>query len=153
MKEEPRDLPPVACTAVLGIGSTIWMFDNNRRVYPEPRSTHNGGPIYREHWRPVTIDGETSRSWVTSWYGKKVQKRGPRQGVAFTEDEVEADVWAHDHRYKIVRMIEQCDVATLKAVALAVGYMPNVTVQGTRHFVEGTLEPIVQRVFALPFCM
>ena len=120
----------VASDALLGIGSTIWMFDNNRRIYPKPRSASGGGPIYREHWRPVTIEGETSRSWVTSWYGNKVPKRGPRHGVAFTEAEVNADVWAHDHRYKIVRMVELCEVETLKAIAQAVGYMPNPAVRG-----------------------
>ena len=126
MKTTNHDLAAVPSTALLGIGSTIWIFDSNRRVYPEPRSAYGGGgPIYREHWRPVTIEGETSRSWVTSWYGKKVPKRGPRQGIAFTEAEVEADVWVHDHRYKIVRMVEQCEVETLKAIAQAVGYMPN----------------------------
>lgn len=121
--DNTHDLAAVPSTALLGIGSTIWIFDRTRRVYPEP--------LYREHWRPVTIEGETSRSWVTSWYGKKVPKRGPRQGIAFTEAEVEADVWVHDHRYKIVRMVEQCEVETLKAIAQAVGYMPNTFIETT----------------------
>jgi hypothetical protein len=110
---------------MLGIGSTIWMFDINRRVYPKPRSEYSGGPIYREHWRPVTIEGETSRSWVTSWYGKKVPKRGKSQGIAFTEAEVEADVWAKEHRSKIVRMVERCEIETLKVIAKAVCYTYN----------------------------
>lgn len=150
--EEPKSEQPappsdnlrdVDSTRLLGIGSTIWLFDNNRRIYPEPRGEHNGGPIYREHWRPVTIEGETARSWVTSWYGKKVPKRGPRQGVAFTDAEVDADVWAHDHRYKIVRMVELCEVETLKAIAQAVGYMPNPMELGTGHLVHGTQPPVV----------
>ena len=32
------------------------------------------------------------------------------------------------------------------------GLLPNVTVQGTRHFVEGTLEPIVRFIFILYRC-
>ena len=109
----------------LGIGSTIWIFDINRRVYHKSGGEHTEGAIYREHWRPVKIEGETSRSWVTSWYGKKVPKFGKSQDIAFTEAEVEADVWVKEHRPKIVRIVERCGFETLKVIAKAVCYTYN----------------------------
>jgi hypothetical protein len=54
------------------IGDTIWLFDINRRVYAPDKS---GGPIWREHWRPVEIVSETSRSYVTK-YGERCPKKG-----------------------------------------------------------------------------
>jgi len=105
------------------IGQTIWIFDINRRVYREPRSM-SGSPIYREHWRPVRIDAETSRSWVTQ-YGEKIPKKGEHRGVAFTEQEVDDDVWCNSHRSKIADAIYRLeDVATLRAIADLVGFKP-----------------------------
>lgn len=106
----------------LGVGSTIWMFDSNRRVYDKNKG---GNPIYREHWRPAKITGETSRSWITDRWGQKVLKRGPHPGAAFTQEEVDDDVFINDNRYTISDAVRRCrDAATLRAVALLVGYEP-----------------------------
>jgi hypothetical protein len=110
--------------STLGIGSTIWRFDGNYRVYAKnERGLSTGGPIYREHWRPVQIVGETSRSWVTSYNGK-APKKGLHHGWAFTPEEVEDDIWFKDHRHKIRDRIDRLDVKTLRAVAALIGYQP-----------------------------
>ncbi len=51
-------------SAPLGIGSPIWFFDQNRRVYQKDERGHSfGAPIWREHWGRLEIIGETPRSW------------------------------------------------------------------------------------------
>jgi hypothetical protein len=128
----------------LKIGDSVWIFDSNHRVYPKPEPGHSyagGGPIYREHWRERFIIGETSRSWLIGYRrdGTPVHSRikvaktlpgsihcsgrgyGPSK-IAYSWTEVEADVWAHGHRYPIVRMVERCDGETLKQVAALIGY-------------------------------
>ena len=110
----------VRSNPLLGIGSIIWRFDENHRIYKEPR----GGPDYRSFWRECAITGETSRSWIIGNCGK-CPKRGEHVGWALSIHEVDDDVWAKDERYRIVRCVERCNVATLRAVAALVGYMPN----------------------------
>ena len=108
----------------LKIGSIIWRFDENRRVYTHPTTLGGGRLIYREHWRPVEVVGETSRSWDTGWAGK-VPKKGPHPGWAFTEQEVEDNCWVHDHRCGISSTVNRCkDAATLRQVAAVIGYTP-----------------------------
>jgi hypothetical protein len=110
----------------IGVGSTIWRFDPNRRVYPKPetgRILPSCGPIYREHWVPVVITGETSRSWL--WGHRrdvKIPKRGPHPGFAFTQEEVDDDVWARASRHRVSRAVEHCqDVTKLRQVAAILG--------------------------------
>jgi hypothetical protein len=110
----------VRSNPLLGIGSIIWRFDENHRIYKEPR----GGPDYRSFWRECAITGETSRSWIIGNCGK-CPKRGEHVGWALSAHEVDDDVWAKDERHRIVRCVERCNVATLRAVAALVGYMPN----------------------------
>lgn len=100
----------------IGIGSTVWVMDVNRRVYDDKRKL-----IYREQWRPMTIVGETSRSWITDWYSLKLPKKGG--GYLTSEEQLDEMVWIHDNKYPIVRKLERCnDYASLKAVAEIVGY-------------------------------
>lgn len=108
------------------IGSTIWIFDINRRVYPpREKGRVSGAPIWREHWRPVKITGETSRSWLTE-YGEKVPKKGANPHfVAFTREEIDRAAWVQDNRYRIVREIEGIsDHDTLRKIAEVIGYQP-----------------------------
>ena len=103
----------------LAVGSTIWVFDGNRRIYAKDG---RGGPIYREHWRPAKITSETSRSWITDW-GQKVPKKGERPGVCFTEKEVDEKSWVEDNHYKISDAVNRVrDHETLRAIAKLVGY-------------------------------
>lgn len=119
---ELKSDPPVGCADLLGIGSTVWMFDQNRRIYKDNRS----GPIYREYWRPIKITSETTRSWITE-RGNKIPKKGEHNGYCFTEQEVNDKSWVEDNRYKIAEAVNWMrDVETLRAVAKLAGYeMPN----------------------------
>jgi len=49
----------------LKVGDTVWVFDINRRVYDG--NGLGAKIIYREHFRPVHIIGETSRSWILDY--------------------------------------------------------------------------------------
>jgi hypothetical protein len=104
----------------------VWVFDENRRVYPaKAPGGLSGAPIYREHWVKHLIIGETTRSWLigSEWAPAKVSKRGadPRRFL-FSEKDVDDNVWAHDHRYKIERLILTLSPEKLRQVAELIGY-------------------------------
>lgn len=125
---------------VLGIGSAVWRFDSNRRVYDYPRGFRVAGPARRPQWVEWEIRGETARSWIAIRKdskikdeaglragGAKIPKRAtPEQarqlGFVLTAQAVEDDVWQHEHRYRVVTALEQADVATLRKVAELIGY-------------------------------
>ena len=99
----------------LKVGDTIWRFDANHRVYKK-EGGRSQGPNYRDHWRPMVIASETSRSWITKW-GEKCPKKGQRWGWALTEGEVDDDVYVHDNRWRIIRRIENIrDAETLRRI-------------------------------------
>jgi hypothetical protein len=102
------------------IGKTIWIFDVNRRVYKEDRSA----PVWIEHWRPLEVTGETSRSWLTAYFKTKIPKKGG-PNIAFTWEEVEKAAWVYGNRYKISKEISKLEYDKLKLVAEAMGYTPN----------------------------
>ena len=106
------------------VGDAFFVFDANRRVYAKGG---NGGPIYREHFRPVKITGETSRSWIIEPWGEKVPKSDPWR-VLKTQENVDERVWEHDHRYKIVRGVERCSVDALRKITEIIGYNPEPSV-------------------------
>lgn len=104
----------------IGIGSEIWRYDENRRVYSKDGK---GGPLFREKWHKVEILGETSRSWITSYYKEKVPKKGAHPRWAFAESEIDDACFVHDHRWKIIRAIERVyDADALRQIAAIVGY-------------------------------
>lgn len=112
-------------TEKLGIGSTVWHFDQNRRVYTDaPKDRIWGDLIYREHWHPVEITGENRRSWITS-YGK-APKNGSHRGWAFSQAEVDDDCWRDEHRSWIGDLrdtVRRCrDRGILRQIAALVGY-------------------------------
>jgi hypothetical protein len=100
----------------IGIGSTVWVFDINHRVYTKPHSH----PDYRQYWVERKVTGETSRSWCIGY--RKCPKKGPHNGYSFTEQEVDDDVWSVAERHKIIRVVERCDIATLRSVAAVLSY-------------------------------
>jgi len=106
--------------ADLKVGDTIWRFDINRRVYRE----RNVGPIYREHWVPEEITGQTSRSWLLGrWGARKVPKKGDHHGYAFTPKEVDDDCYLKENRYLIAQRVQYLDdVEQLRKIAEIVGY-------------------------------
>lgn len=82
----------------LKIGDTIWFFNQNRRKYNDAQS----GSIWRYHWEPQKITGETSRSWLTN-RRRKAPKCGAPGTWAFSEAEIDDQEWRHAHRYRIRR--------------------------------------------------
>jgi hypothetical protein len=111
----------------LKIGDTVWYFDENHREYApriEGRCSF-GGPVWRKHWVPMTITGETSRSWTTSKRDRKVSKNGADRRVwALSEEQIE-EMELVEYRYHISEAVSNCYApATLRAVADLVGWKP-----------------------------
>ena len=114
------------------IGSTVWVFDHNHRVYRKDANGRSvGGPIYREHWVPTEITGETARSWITRYgkFPKKDQECSliPQGGyspltVAFTEAAVDDNVWQRDHAVRIADLVRNADAHTLRKIAELIEY-------------------------------
>lgn len=109
----------------LKIGSTVWIFDEDHRVYPKDKR-FGSGPIYREHFRPEIIDGETRTSWLigskqwrkSDWI--RINKKNPQCCVSI--EEVEGRVWAQEHRHRILQLAQTSDYETLRKIAELVGY-------------------------------
>ena len=118
-------------TNEIKIGSTLWWFDNNRRVYArDAQGRAVGGSIHREHWRATKIVGESRLSWITDDHRKFAKATltsrdnyGTVRAVASLA-KVEAECWIHDHRYAISEAVRKCeDIEALRAVAALVGYV------------------------------
>jgi hypothetical protein len=112
------------------IGDTVYLFDENRRVYARNGAGRSsGGPIYREHFLPYLIVGEEKRSWILDKEGR-VGGGAPWPGKTsktkvMTEEEVEAACWRNDHRMAVSDAVRRCeDTEVLKQVAALVGYVP-----------------------------
>lgn len=108
------------------IGKTVWLFDESTRIYTKPDKGRIWGVlVWREHWRPYLVVGETTRSWILK-EGPKVPKNPQGRtayDVCYSQEEVEDRCWAHDHIYKISDSIRRIqDVATLRRVADIIGY-------------------------------
>ncbi len=115
------------------IGDIVWRFDQNRRVYPpkKPGAQYSfGGPIYREHWAPVTIIGETRISWLCGFgLGRgchwKAPKKGLRPGWCFSLKELDDACWVNDYRIEIVDALRQVsDADILRKIADLIGWTP-----------------------------
>ena len=108
------------------IGDTLYLFNENHRVYHRDESGRSyGGPIYSKHFQPITVIGETSRSWVcgTDWSQIKRPKSSRGMSGIFTAQEMADDIWVNDHKIKIVDKIRGCrDPDQLRAVAKLIGY-------------------------------
>lgn len=116
MSEEPK----------LGVGSTVWRFDVNRREY---EVVDGRKIIYRSHWRPLKITGETARSWIVPQFEgdrspRKAPKKGPHRGWAFSQREVDMDVFLHNSWDSALRELREAlssDHARYIAACLALG--------------------------------
>jgi hypothetical protein len=103
---------------------TIWVFETNYRVYKRDENGRSiGGPIYREHWRPHKIVDQTGRSWVLD-NGLKVPKFAKErpQCFAFSELEVEQNVWMDEHRHKIAEKVHRASYDQVREIARILGY-------------------------------
>lgn len=107
----------------LRIGSEVYVFDGNRRVYdraPDGRSI--GDSIYREHFYKVKIDGETPRKWKAGWH--EAFKKNPYETGFYTAEMVEDAVWKKQHAPRIRQIIYTANASQLRAIAEILGYMP-----------------------------
>lgn len=118
-------VPPTDLHAI-GIGSTVWVFDINRRVYGQPEPGRAwGNIIWREHWGPHRIVGETTRSWVLDRQGGlKVPKSGADPSrFAFSQLDIDRRAWIEANRHEIKQAVGQIqDYELLKAVARLIEY-------------------------------
>ena len=107
----------------------VWQYDYNYRVYKNDDGSESSSPNYRQQWRKHEVVEETSRSWVLD-NGVKVPKNGKKivdrggmiMGFAFSEEEVDAKVFVHDHGHKIAEALRKVDATTLRKVAELIGY-------------------------------
>ncbi len=98
-----------------------WVFDEDRRVYGKDERGHStGGPIYREHWEKREIIGETRVSWLLK-YGGKVKKKG-QWGVAFSQEEVDRNVWEHENAYRLSELVRRQPYEVLRKIADLIGF-------------------------------
>lgn len=117
--------------AALKPGDTLYHFDGNRREYKRDEANRAiGGPIYEKHFDAYTIVGDTKVSWIMDRYDAKVNKKTLESVCSFaergyfTKSAMEADIWDHDHRHKIIREVERVGVDQLREIARIVGYQP-----------------------------
>jgi hypothetical protein len=74
------------------------------------------------------IVGETSQSWIIGYHSWKPDFKGcskisKKNGYGpFTKEQVEEEVYKHEHSYNISRSVEGADYNTLKKIAQLVGY-------------------------------
>jgi hypothetical protein len=123
--------------AELAIGSTVWIFDAERRVYAKEKMSpgklwYSGAPIWREHWRPTAIVGETRVSWILGYdRGRKISKRdlaaGTVRGALTSEADLDAACYVNDHAHKIADRVQRISgglaaAETLRKIATLVGY-------------------------------
>ena len=111
----------------LKVGDIVLVFDGNRRVYRRnEKGMSCGGPIYREHFRPTEIVGETSRSWVLLG-GRKIPK-STLEGI-YTEQQADDTSWVQEHRCRIADAVRfVTDAATMRQIAALAGYSDKVTI-------------------------
>lgn len=110
----------------IGIGSTVWVFEANRRVYAKKRAGDaygHGGPIYREHFVARKIYGETKRSWLVGEDHDpiRVDKKtlttrsefGRGCNVLTSEHEVDDACYVEDTRNSIADAVRRCRNASV----------------------------------------
>jgi hypothetical protein len=121
---------------VVGVGSTVWLFDENRRVYPDGpdgRRSFGSRLIWREHWRPTKIVGETRVSWILGHsHGRKISKRdlaaGTVRGVLTNEADLDAACYVNEHAHAVSERVRRLAggrkaAEVLRRIAALVGYV------------------------------
>jgi hypothetical protein len=133
---------------ILGIGSTVWKFEADRRVY-HPRGSKlfasTVGPIFREKFIRYQIVDETSKSWLVGFvngepgdgHGEGKASTGslskmpknlkiPNGRVRlkyYTTQQMEDAVYVEDNRHRIAEFISrEADATMLRQVAAIIGY-------------------------------
>lgn len=118
----------------IGIGAKLWRFDENRRRYTKPENPKDlwGKIIWREHWEPMFVVGETRVSWLVG-YERQMGKREPHvsyklpkaafkngecpRGWARSEEHLSELAWAREHCSKLSDAVLRChEPRVLRAV-------------------------------------
>lgn len=108
-------LSTIPSQPALQIGDTVYVYNNNRRVYPAGQA--GSRPIYRHHWEPLQITGINRVSYILE-NGIKVNKKDPGPSVLLSSQALDDRVWRHANQYTIERAVTACDSAdTLRAIA------------------------------------
>lgn len=111
------------------IGDTLYIQDENRRLYQDDQGNETNTPNARYKWRPFKIIDETKSSWILE-FGLKASKdtlelrthRQPGLGrFAHTTDQKEDQIWREMHAAAIYRAVQSCDTAMLRKVAALFG--------------------------------
>ena len=91
----------------IGIGSIVFVRNENRRVYKQENGRSVGGPTEIGHWQEETISDETPRLWVTA-HGTKVPKSGfiPAH-IAINESSKRTAIWMRGAEYKILQALNK----------------------------------------------
>ena len=112
--------------SAIKVGDMLHKFDTNRRVYAKPKPGGlYGDLIYAEHFSAHRIVGESKGAWIVdNSYGgaAKVGKRLIGAGVWFTDAGKADQLWVHSHRHNLRDLLDHADAATLRAIAVVLGY-------------------------------
>lgn len=112
------------------VGDKLWQFDVNRRQWDSEKRL-----VWRYHWRPMFVIGETRVSWLVSSsdeptelsmkYATKIPKKlalNPWQW-ATSEEELERREWIHDNGHRLSDAVSRCgDYQKLVLIADILGY-------------------------------
>ncbi|TXH56937.1 MAG: hypothetical protein E6Q97_05490 [Desulfurellales bacterium] len=108
------------------VGMRVWSFNQNRRIYQRDASGKAvGGPIWREHWEPLVVVGETKVSWLVgppymlgsdTSRAAKVPKKSWPGPYKTSEAGIDREAFV-EARWSLAQRIEGCrDYDTLKAI-------------------------------------
>jgi hypothetical protein len=96
----------------LQIGDSVWIKDENNRVYVDDNGVKHLSPILRKKFVEWFIVGETRISWEISKSPKstwvkpvKVKKALVNKTFFTSEEEVEKTCWVETNRFRISRMV------------------------------------------------
>jgi hypothetical protein len=122
-------VPPVPA---LSIGTEVFRFDPERRVYAMVNGKATGGPTYRGQFLPCFVVGEEKRSWLVSQSpgGPMSFKWGKATPGLLSVEQVDELCWMHDHRISIARLLDTCrDPSIVRAVGALLGHGPSLETQ------------------------
>lgn len=124
----------------LRVGDILLTFQDSHRVYQrDDRGRAVCGPIWREHWRPTPITGETRVSWQLGAFGRVPKARfGAGRPAFLLPEELDGAALAHDldislHRReaplcavtdRLRRRLDGAGVAALRQAAAALEARP-----------------------------
>lgn len=115
----------------IGIGSKVYIYDENHRVYFDDNGKKTLSPIYKKYFISVEVVGETSRSWlVDSRFNPiKCPKKNPfSHGIIYSQEMMENMVWINSNRWRIIESIRRLeDADRLRKIAEIIDATPQFT--------------------------